>query len=152
MSVVNILNISILNNPAPFLAPFQIEITFECIGQLQQDLEFNLYFVGHSTNKEWDQELDSLLVGPVPVGVNKFVMETKGPDTNKLNPDDVLDYTAIYLKCQYRDREFLRCSYLIKAEYNVQELQINPPQNIAYEHLVRLVSDKPKVTRFPIPW
>ena len=36
MSVVNITNIQVLNNPARFTDPFQFEITFECISPLEQ--------------------------------------------------------------------------------------------------------------------
>lgn len=31
MSLVNVLNVDVLNNPAKFTDPFQFEITFECL-------------------------------------------------------------------------------------------------------------------------
>jgi histone chaperone ASF1 len=34
MSVVNITNIKVLNNPTLFTADYQFEITFECISEL----------------------------------------------------------------------------------------------------------------------
>lgn len=36
MSVVSLLGAKLVNNPAPFLAPYQFEITFECLEQLQK--------------------------------------------------------------------------------------------------------------------
>jgi len=36
MSVVSLLGVKLLNNPATFLAPYQFEITFECLEQLQK--------------------------------------------------------------------------------------------------------------------
>jgi histone chaperone ASF1 len=36
MSVVSLLGVKILNNPAPFTASYQFEITFECLEQLQK--------------------------------------------------------------------------------------------------------------------
>lgn len=36
MSVVSLLGVKILNNPATFVAPYQFEITFECLEQLQK--------------------------------------------------------------------------------------------------------------------
>ena len=36
MSVVNITNIQVLNNPAKFDTPFAFEITFECISPLKE--------------------------------------------------------------------------------------------------------------------
>lgn len=35
MSVVSLLNVAVRNNPAPFTAPYEFEITFECVEQLK---------------------------------------------------------------------------------------------------------------------
>lgn len=35
MALVNITNVTVLDNPAPFTNPFQFEVTFECIQELQ---------------------------------------------------------------------------------------------------------------------
>jgi hypothetical protein len=44
MSVVSLLGVKIVNNPAPFLAPYQFEITFECLEQLQKGNMLNMFF------------------------------------------------------------------------------------------------------------
>lgn len=36
MSVVSLLGVKVLNNPAKFAEPYQFEITFECLEQLQR--------------------------------------------------------------------------------------------------------------------
>jgi histone chaperone ASF1 len=36
MSVVSLLGVKVLNNPAPFNAPYEFEITFECLEQLRE--------------------------------------------------------------------------------------------------------------------
>ncbi len=36
MASINVLNIEIPNNPAPFLAPFMFEVTFECFAPLEE--------------------------------------------------------------------------------------------------------------------
>ena len=38
MSVVSLLGVKVLNNPAPFSASYQFEITFECLESLQKGL------------------------------------------------------------------------------------------------------------------
>lgn len=35
MSAVNITNVTVLDNPASFLAPFQFEISYECLAALK---------------------------------------------------------------------------------------------------------------------
>ena len=34
MAVVNVLNVAVLDNPSAFTAPFQFEITFDCLREL----------------------------------------------------------------------------------------------------------------------
>lgn len=46
MSVVSLLGVKVLNNPAGFLSPYQFEITFECLEQLQKGEEASLPNIG----------------------------------------------------------------------------------------------------------
>jgi histone chaperone ASF1 len=46
MSVVTLLDVKVLNNPAAFTDPYQFEITFEANDTLQKDLEWKLTYVG----------------------------------------------------------------------------------------------------------
>jgi hypothetical protein len=39
------------------------------------DLEWKVVYVGSGENESFDQELDSVLVGPVPVGLNEFLFQ-----------------------------------------------------------------------------
>lgn len=39
------------------------------------DLEWRVIYVGSSESEEHDQELDSVLLGPIKQGVNKFVFQ-----------------------------------------------------------------------------
>lgn len=66
MSVVSLLNVNVRNNPAPFAAPYEFEITFECLEPLQKgavvsavtvcrtlnnlDLEWKVTYVGSATS------------------------------------------------------------------------------------------------------
>lgn len=38
MSAVNITNVTVLDNPASFLAPFQFEISYECLAALKDGM------------------------------------------------------------------------------------------------------------------
>lgn len=42
MSTVNIANVTVLDNPAPFLSPFQFEISYECVTPLKDGNQFSL--------------------------------------------------------------------------------------------------------------
>ncbi|PYH41335.1 nucleosome assembly factor ASF1 [Aspergillus saccharolyticus JOP 1030-1] len=153
MSVVSLLGVKIVNNPAPFTAPYQFEITFECLEQLQKDLEWKLTYVGSATSSEYDQELDSLLVGPIPVGVNKFIFEADPPDLKRIPTSEILGVTVILLTCSYDGREFVRVGYYVNNEYDSEELSADPPAKPIIERIRRnILAEKPRVTRFAIKW
>ncbi|EAS32770.3 histone chaperone ASF1 [Coccidioides immitis RS] len=153
MSVVSLLGVRVLNNPAAFTAPYEFEITFECLEQLQKDLEWKLTYVGSATSSEYDQELDSLLVGPIPVGVNKFIFEADPPDLKRIPTSEILGVTVILLTCSYDGREFVRVGYYVNNEYDSEELNKEPPTKPIIERVRRnVLAEKPRVTRFHIKW
>ncbi|XP_060534402.1 histone chaperone ASF1A [Cylas formicarius] len=68
MAKIQLCNITVMDNPSPFLNPFQFEITFECIEELKEDLEWKMIYVGSAESEEYDQVLDSVFVGPIAEG------------------------------------------------------------------------------------
>ncbi|KAF2001002.1 histone deposition protein Asf1 [Amniculicola lignicola CBS 123094] len=153
MSVVSLLGVNVLNNPAAFDAPYEFEITFECLETLQKDLEWKLTYVGSAQSSEHDQELDSILVGPIPVGVNKFVFTADAPNLTRIPNNEILGVTVILLTCSYDGREFVRVGYYVNNEYSDEALAHEPPAKPVIEKVRRsILSDKPRVTRFAIKW
>ncbi len=100
MAKVHIINVAVNNNPATFFTPFQFEINFECLEDLQDgklnfslikikrsrislnnfylwivDLEFKIIYVGSAEAVEFDQTLDQIVVDAVPKGQYKFLFE-----------------------------------------------------------------------------
>lgn len=105
------------------------------------------------SSDEHDQELDSLLVGPIPVGVNKFVFEADPPDTKRIPDAEVLGVTVILLTCAYDGREFVRVGYYVNNEYDSEELNADPPDKPLLDRVRRnILAEKPRVTRFAIKW
>jgi len=153
MSVVSLIGVNVLNNPAKFTDKYQLEITFECLEPLTKDLEWKLTYVGSATSSDYDQELDSLLVGPIPVGVNKFVFEADPPNIGKLPSSDILGVTVVLLTCSYDGREFVRVGYYVNNEYDSEELNNEPPKQVQIDRMVRnVLAEKPRVTRIAIKW
>ncbi|KAK0611552.1 ASF1 like histone chaperone-domain-containing protein [Immersiella caudata] len=166
MSVVSLLGVNVMNNPARFTDKYCFEITFECLEQLEKgqsrqtnttlaspDLEWKLTYVGSAQSDNYDQELDSLLVGPIPVGVNKFIFEADPPDTKRIPVDELLGVTVVLLTCAYDGREFVRVGYYVNNEYDSDELVADPPAKPVIEKIRRnVLSEKPRVTRFAIKW
>ncbi|KAI5855447.1 histone chaperone [Tricharina praecox] len=153
MSVVSLLGVQVISNPAKFLDKYQLEITFECLESLSKDLEWKLTYVGSANSSDYDQELGELLVGPIPVGVNKFIFEAEPPTVSKLPTTEILGVTVVLLTGSYDGREFVRVGYYVSNEYDTPELQNEPPSKPIFDRIVRnMLTEKPRVTRFAIKW
>lgn len=162
-----------LNNPAQFQSPFSFEITFECLQPLQEDLEWKVLYVGSAEDTTHDQVLDEILLGPIPVGVNKFILQADAPDISQIPAEDILGVTVVLVTCSYREKEFVRVGYYVNNEYEYEDNNMMlydntetvvvvaaaaagppPPSKPLDMNKVRrfVLADKPRVTRFPIPW
>ncbi|GAA5856194.1 hypothetical protein JCM9279_000932 [Rhodotorula babjevae] len=169
MSIINISDVTVLNNPGKFTDPYLFKITFECMAPLQDDLEWKLTYVGSAESDSFDQELDTCMVGPVPVGVNSFEFEAAAPLPSRIPASDLIGVTVILLTCSYNDAEFVRIGYYVNTEYGDPALKQqhdasleegaeekglkapDPTQHI--DGLVRnVLADKPRVTKFNIQW
>lgn len=49
------------------------------------DLEWKIIYVGSASSESYDQVLDNVLVGPVPVGRHKFLFQVRFMFLNHLN-------------------------------------------------------------------
>ena len=101
-----------------------------------------------------DQVLDEILVGPVPVGINKFVLQADAPDPGSIPNNDILGVTVVLVTCSYKEREFIRIGYYVNNEYTEPlDLESGSPDPVDLTKVSRtILADKPRVTRFPIPW
>jgi len=153
MAKVHVSNVVVMNNPCTFFSPFKFEITFECLQELKEDLEWKIIYVGSAESEDHDQTLDSVYVGPVPEGRHMFVFQADPPDTSKIPVGDAVGVTVVLLTCSYKEKEFVRVGYYVNNEYSDPELRENPPTNPDYEKLTRNILDtQPRVTRFKIEW
>nr|CAG4645785.1 EOG090X0CKF [Lynceus sp. MCZ IZ 141354] len=152
MAKVIICDVKVLSNPSSFLSPFQFEIVFECIDDVPEDLEWKLNYVGSAENTACDQILDTVIVGPVPIGKHKFLFQTDHPDVSKIPVADAVGVTAVILTCSYRGQEFVRVGYFVNNEYTDAELRDNPPAVPEFDKMTRNILEEPRVTRFKIDW
>jgi histone chaperone ASF1 len=167
------------NNPAKFGDEYCFDITFECLEPLSKgtlsshlpfappltraDLEWKLTYVGSPDSDKYDQVLDSIMVGPIPVGVNRFQFTADPPQPEKVPASDLLGVTVILLTCAYDDKEFIRVGYYQHNEYpegteerRVWEEMMERKEKItkvdASKVVRNILADKPKVKRLNIKW
>lgn len=81
------------------------------------DLEWKVLYVSSAEDAEQDQVLEEVMVGPVPVGINKFVLQADAPDPSRIPEEDIIGVTVILITCSYREQEFVRVGYYVNNEY-----------------------------------
>ena len=121
---------------------------------LISDLEWKVVYVASAEDSALDQTLEEVLVGPVPVGVNKFVLQADAPDYKSIPENDILGVTVILITCSYKEQEFARVGYYVNNEYGEEfDPEVGPPKPLDMSKVNRqILADKPRVTRFPIDW
>jgi len=105
----------VLQSHSSSLQYFQIE--FECLGELEEDLEWKVTYVGSAEDQTRDQVLEEVMVGPVPQGVSKFVLTAEAPSVNLIPMKDLVGVTVVLITCSYREKEFVRIGYYVNNEY-----------------------------------
>ena len=100
------------------------------------------------------QELESVLVGPIPqAGLHRIVFQTDAPNTELIEGKDILGPTVIFLTCSYREQVFVRIGYYVNNEYDVPEMNENPPEAVDIARVMRsILADSPIVTDWGINW
>eukprot|EP01090_Pellita_catalonica_P002196 TRINITY_DN11823_c0_g1_i1.p1 TRINITY_DN11823_c0_g1~~TRINITY_DN11823_c0_g1_i1.p1 ORF type:complete len:154 (+),score=16.42 TRINITY_DN11823_c0_g1_i1:73-534(+) len=148
---VKLTKVEVVQNAAPFTSAYEFVISFVCAKQLNDDLEWDLIYVGSSESEQYDQKLTSVLVGPVKVGVNKFILKADAPNPALIPRDDLIGVTVIMITCSYKKQEFVRVGFYINNEWQGEE---EAPSVITdYSKISRnILISKPRITNFTIDW
>ena len=154
MASINILNIIPKTTVNKFTDPFSFEIIFEVLAELTKEMEWKMIYIGSAEDKKYDQILETIEIdGPFQLGSMRFEFSGEAPDISKIPESEILGVTAIILCCSYNNQEFFRCGYYLNNIYDNEEMNLNPPEKVNKDHIVRsLLADKPRITRFNIDW
>jgi histone chaperone ASF1 len=117
------------------------------------DLEWKVTYVGSAEDSTRDQVLEEVMVGPVSVGINRFVLQAASPNPDEIPKDDLLGVTVILVTCHYLEQEFIRIGYYVNNEPAEPYDPENPPEVVDINTVTRnILADQPRVTRIPINW
>lgn len=73
------------------------------------------------------------------------------PDPSKIPEEDIIGVTVLLLTCSYMGQEFIRVGYYVNNDYDDEQLREEPPAKVLIDRVQRnILSDKPRVTKFPI--
>ena len=153
MSSVNVLNIIPKNPITKFTDIYSFEIIFEVLSELKKEIEWKMVYITSDDQKN-DQILNEIQIDPPSqLGQMKFEFTGDAPIISKIPENDVIGVAAILLCCSYNEQEFFRCGYYLNITYDNEEMNINMPEKINVDHLIRnLLADKPRIVRYEIDW
>ena len=153
MSSVNVLNIIPKNPITKFTDIYSFEIIFEVLSEIKKEIEWKMIYIT-SEDKKNDQILGEVQIDPPnQLGNMKFEFTGDAPQIEKIPECDVIGVAAILICCSYNEQEFFRCGYYLNITYDNEEMNINMPEKIDVNHLIRnLLADKPRIVRYEIDW
>lgn len=121
---INVSNVIVVNPKGAFtddievffsfkLTNTQFDIEFACVAAISSYINWQVCYVGSATSHDYDQILANVLVGPIEIGVNRFVLRADPPKKNDdISPED-FSYTVIMLEAFYKEQEFIRIGYYV---------------------------------------
>ena len=90
----------------------QFDIEFECTVAIPTYIRWEVIYVGSATSHDYDQTLADVRVGPIEVGMNRFVLTADPPKVSEIPPED-FPLTVILLVAYYKEQEFIRIGYYV---------------------------------------
>ncbi len=120
---------------------------------MKLDLEWKVVYVGSAEDESRDQILEEVMVGPVQVGTNRFILQCPAPDPKLIANEDLIGVTVLLITCSYLDSKFVQIGYYVNNEYAEPFDPEQYPNPVDISKLYRnLLADQPRVTRYPINW
>jgi histone chaperone ASF1 len=110
-------------------------------------------YVGNAEDSSGDQVLEEVMVGPVSIGINRFVLQANAPNPAIIANQDLIGVTVILITCSFMDNKFVQIGYYVNNEYTEPFEPENFPNPVDISKLYRnILADQPRVTRFAIDW
>lgn len=117
------------------------------------DLEWKVVYVGSAEDSSRDQVLEDVAVGPVPVGLHRFVLQAPAPNPQLIKNSDLIGVTVILITCSYLEQPFVQVGYYVNNEYSIPFEPENYPNPVDITKLTRsILAQEPRVTRYAIDW
>ncbi|CAD8042923.1 unnamed protein product [Paramecium primaurelia] len=154
MALINITNIVFDQDTALFNSPIQMQITFDVMRQLDEEIEWKLIYIGSPNSDKYDQVLEQFSMPPLQQGTMQFTLMSSGPNFELIpSKDDLFGASAIILSVKYRKQEFFRVGYYVYNTYLEPELIENDPPQVLIDRVYRQINTQaPRVTRINIDW
>lgn len=126
MSNILVKRIKVLKTTGLLRDPLQFEVTIDCLKLINEDVCFEVVYVGDPCTDDYDQSICQVSVGPVAVGRYSFVIEADPVKIDKLRVNSIFGVTSVIIIGSYKNQQFLRAGYILNVKYpgvDVKELE-----------------------------
>lgn len=90
MTLVNVSNVVVENPEGPFTSAIRLAVTFECLRELIDPIDWKLVYIGSAHDEAYDQVLEEFEMGPLSPGVMQFNIEAQPPKHDLIPRDELL--------------------------------------------------------------
>lgn len=93
------------------------------------------------------------MVGPVAIGINRFILEAGAPNPNSIPNNELLGVTVVLINCAYKNQKFVQIGYYVNNDYAEPVNLECPPNPVEPSKLFRnIMAEEPRLTNFNIDW
>ncbi|KAI5502634.1 chromatin assembly or disassembly [Trichomonas vaginalis G3] len=108
--------VDVVNPQGKFTDDFIFDITIECTSPISTFIKLEVIYVGSTQQgSEYEQILASKKIGPIEVGLSRFVIKAKPPQVSKI-PFEEAALAGLTVRALYKDQEFNKILYFVSNE------------------------------------
>jgi histone chaperone ASF1 len=96
---------------------FQFKLTFNNQDQLNDDVEFEIFYFGDAYSDNHDQKICHSVIGPLETGKLCFDLDTTPIDLTKVPIKTLFGLTTILIVGKFKGEQFIRIGYVVDVRY-----------------------------------
>ena len=159
MSLINIQNVVCMQNIQQLNDILSFKIRFDCLENINQEIEWKVTFISDPSDNKQDQILDQFVMGPLQKGTMEFQIQVDSPNYSKVS--QILEVSGLTISCSFYDQVFFICGYYVNhyiqdeqyRQWYEEQVQNGVQVGLDLQKVVRHIdSQNPRVTNCKIEW
>lgn len=145
---ISVEQVNVVSVESKFYDEIVFDVEIECFERISTYTKWEVVYA--STTTVQDQILTTVYVGPIEIGVNRFVIKSPPPDISKFSDFNDYCFSLVMLKAYYDEQEFIRISYYATHTYTEGQTSISDINLNEAERKIEV--DRALVKKSKIKW
>ena len=146
---ISIDKVTVVQPKGLFTDDIKFDIEFECTSPIADYIKWEVIYCGSALSHDYDQILTTANVGPIEVGMNRFVLVASPPKIESI-PFDEIVLSVILLNAYYKDQEFIRIGHFVSNDIPQEATSVDQLDVSTIERVID--TEKPTVHISQINW